>query len=227
MQTKLTLKIVAGIAAVAILVTSSIAIAGRTRSSQSISLKSLSKQCRNSIDSDGFGHAKLGGVNFHDETAQIFIPCKVEIEDGSTVQFNNVNLTTSNLLIVSKEGAKGAAHVVFNRSQLQSSVGGLQIQLKPPRSSVTVSESSFKYPLSVVMTTGGGDDDTEARINISNSRYISNSKESEGLILSTTGKAVFQENVFETSGVDDYAILVGRECQSINNIQAITDCQDN
>lgn len=201
-----------------------VATAVKLNEQQSISLKSIQKQCSRLRESDGFGRALIGSVHLKNESIEISQPCKVILKDGASLQLTNVTLKTNNLVILNQKNAKKSAHLIINKSNLSSPKGGFQTQFKTSASSVSVKDSSFSYPLSVGFAVGEGDEDTSAALRVNNSTFASLSSESEGINLVTSGKAIIKNNKFEFSDDQSQALLLGSECQLIDNINANTRC---
>lgn len=216
------------VGSLAIVGLSGMVIAQKTTKRNVSSLADLQQQCVKHIDQDGFGQANLGDVNIQNETGQILKPCKLHLKTGSTLQMNNVQLTTKNLLIDNQSPPKPhqkPSHIVINHSQLSGPQAGFQIELKATNSTVAIQDSQIDYPLSVGIAVGAGDSDTKASLVIIRDTVLSNGPNSEGITLATTGQATFRDNQFELNDPSDIAILLGNHCELVNNSHANQRCQ--
>lgn len=225
MRTKKALIVASSIVGVLVVTATGLVVAVQGRNNLSLSLQSIVDQCRSSVDADGFGHAKTSAGHIQNEKFELMIPCILELKQGATLQLTKVTFETANLYITSETNAAQATHIVIKDSQLSSKNGGLYIQLPTTASSVELSNSTLKYPSSVGVSVGSGEDDTNAALRVTKSIFSSNSKKSEGILLVSTGQATFRDNQFTVGNADEDALLVAQQCQSSNNGSAIVHCQ--
>ena len=185
----------------------------------------LDKACLKNIDDEGFGHAALGNTNLQNESGLISVNCKIRLKAGTTLQMNNVRLETKNLLIEDASFAKRPSHIDINNSSFISSVGGFQIKLNAPKSTVAVNGSTLSYNLSVGISVGQTDKDIATNLVVKNSTMRSKSTTSEGIVLVSIGLATFENNHFELADQNSKALLLGAHCNISANTNANDTCQ--
>lgn len=197
---------------------SSVRIASET------SLAKIAQQCASSVGSDGFGVASVKGKQtISHQSANIGVPCRLQLYPGAALTMLDVALATNKLFIGDNLSATQATSLSLTRVMFKGNAAGLQISLKAKGSRVDINRSQLNYPLSVGVAVGA-DEDVTARLSILGSELQSTGNLSEGIVLVSTGRAIFKGNKFSLSLADDAALLVAPDCQQANNKGPILGC---
>lgn len=194
------------------------------RAVQGSPISRIDKQCRDSVDEDGFGHATVSDSQIKNQTGKISVDCILKIPNGTTVQMQNLQLTTKKLLIEAGESNETRSHLVLTNVNWSSPDGGLQITMQPNYSTLSIKDSQFDYPLSIGAAIGVLDDDLQTAINVQNSQFTSKGQNSDGIQLVAIGDANFTDNQFYLSKQDDIALILGQNCKLKNNSNANQRC---
>lgn len=189
------------------------------------SLAAVTEDCKKSVQSDDFGRAEIkDSLIVRDQTATFAVPCKVQLAAGVRLELINTNLTTKNLFITNLD-PESYTEFVLEDSTLTGSESGLQISLQGRNSQLTIRRGTFDYPLSIGLAVGANDDDNQAGLFITGSRFRSTGGSSEGIVLASTGKAEVTSNEFISADPDRAAFLLAAECLQNNNRGINPACQ--
>lgn len=192
--------------------------------SQNMLLADISKQCAESIDTDGFGVATIrGNLRIVNQSGDIDVDCRIRLLDGANLALVNSQLSSQKLLVIDNPAAARPSRLDLNKAKLSSNAGGIQISLKSRGSRVNIKNSQLNYPLSVGVTVGA--DDERAALTAVNSQLSSLGESSEGIVLVSTGKAVFSDSQFKLSRTDDVALLLAPDCRANRNVGADLACK--
>ncbi len=210
-----------------LLTLSGVAVAVMLNQDDITTLQQVAEACRRDRDQDGFGNVTLTSVNFQNTTANIDAPCKLHLHPGSTLQMNQVTLTSKNLLIDSIVGDEHttATHINFNNVHFDGNNAGMQVTLKDPASTVSIQNSSFTYSLSYGIAVGSGDTDTSSHLEFLRNDVTTTSQAGEGINLVSTGSAIYKDNSFHLADPEDFALLLGNSCELTNNLHANERCE--
>lgn len=152
-------------------------------------LQQIADSCMNSVGEDGFGLATIDGdLIISNETAEITVPCHVQLLSGANLTLNNVRLTSRHLEI-SDDGSNGESHIRFQDSALVGlEDSGFAIDLADSEDSVSLHSSTIDYALSVWIRIYGEDDASPGGglIEVVDSMLRSMATNSEGIILSAS-----------------------------------------
>jgi plastocyanin len=219
-------KIVVGSTLVAVVLAgpAGVALGQQANQRYKLTIGQIETYCTSTIDQNGFGHANLPGGLVQKQTGQLSVPCKIRLQAGTTLTFNHVQLKTHNLLIENAKPDEAPVHLRIAYSSLSGESSGFQVKFTSNKSSLVISDSQFNYPLSIGAALGQKDSDSEALVQANRSTFTSVGEGSEGILMASTGRAIFGRNQFQLKNPEDTATLIGSRCLLVKNNHANDRC---
>lgn len=187
--------------------------------------RSLSDECRQSIQDDGFGLVSITeSYTISQVDIDIDVDCKIELASGVSFRIANSAMTIKKLYIAT-DTPDASATVLFDSVDLSGGTeSALQVSLKGGNSLVSVQNTKINLAGSIGLAVGGKDSDTQARLLVMDSKLATSDVSEEGIILASTGLSEIHNNVFVTNNNQQDIFIISNVCSVEGNQGLTTTC---
>ncbi len=187
---------------------------------QTAAFQDLAGRCLSSVGEDGYGIVEVTrDLTISNVEGEISVSCTLHLRNTATLTINNSQLRTRNLIISDDRPDSQTSTFKVEHSTL-SGVGSVAmvVDLRHPRDTIAVHNSTIGYDLGVWVTAGGigsGTDVGGGKVEVIDSTVRSTGTASRGIRIAASsfgGVGNFVNDTFQTPAANGLAILYAGTC---------------